>query len=594
MKKLFCLLMAALLCMSAAMAETVKFGQYEITVPKNWRVAETLEEGDVTYLKLQEIPETPVQVMYVTSSDVKNWATFANDQQAMLNQLAMMARVFEIADGAADGESYLTGYMTLRDGGMAWRGTYKTETGETFGRLIMLHEGKDTVAYIAEKDGDAQQYLKLLDEMIRPMRVAEEVEAGGMRLALPAGWQRHEGQNDVFFSLSEASGSLAAFYTLNVAAKDIKEVVDAGQLNELLIEAARTVFASYEYSDIQAESVDLGGIPAIIAGMNIKMNGNVLGMGVLSALVDDKLVCGMVMTATGAAQDGLEWMKVMVSPMMETRPLELGNQAVLAYPQDFVNENTDVSDDGVISVQLVNPPLSFVTCVTGPVSDEELAQGEWDYLYNTLGYSKKSSKKYYTNGAVGVLTSTEFDSQGRHVAYVTAGVVHENRLIQMEAGLVDGTVKSAEALVASLLFEEAADGAVKLGELKINVPAGMTLEGDGAKLSGLDNGKEIVVYMEDMPENMRDAIVGMGEQTALEIYLSILADTVYGAQGVTIEYTSRHYDMAMVRTSFMYKNRAVGLSYMRDGNTLYTIVTACEGTEADGLKMLNDVLGYTK
>lgn len=598
MKKLICLLLAAVLCLSVAAADSVTCGGYKMNVPENWRVAVRQEDGDMAYLKLQEVTDAPVNSIYVSSSNLRNWESFTADEQTALNNLALMARIFAISDKAVGEEYLLTGYMPLRDGGMAWRGAYETQSGDTYGRLIMLHEGRNTIAYITAKDGDQQQYLKLMDEMVRPLRVAQVVEAGGLRLALPAGWERHEGKENVFFSLSEASGNMAMFYTLDVAAQDIKAAVDAGQLNELLIQAARTVFSGYEFSDVRAETVDLQGIPGIIAGLNVKIDGTAVGMGVLSALVENKLVCGMVITATGAAQDGLEWMKVMLHPMTESRLMEVSGQTILAYPQEFVNENSDVAEDGTIIAELVDQPLSFATYFVSPASEQAAAQDAWSYLESVLGYSS-TERIHYANGAKGMLLSLEMESQVVEAAYAEAALLHENRLIQVTVCLVDGKKEDARALAESLLFEKAEPDALQVGKLTIHVPSGLTMqqvEQEDVQLvmQANDDERSMYVVITDASENMKDTIASLGEQVGLEAYLALWVNNSCGVEGVTVEYTPEHQGMAMARTSFEYSGAAVGYAYLLDGDMLYAVSVVDSNTEVDGMKLLNAVLDYTE
>lgn len=89
------------------------------------------EGDDMALLELREIPSTPVQMLYVHSSKLED-AAVAETPEAL--------------------------------------STYENEEGTTFGRLFAVCGDESTSVSVIEEKGDQQQYLKLMDEMLRPMR----------------------------------------------------------------------------------------------------------------------------------------------------------------------------------------------------------------------------------------------------------------------------------------------------------------------------------------------------------------------------------------------------------------------------------------
>lgn len=95
---------------------------------------------------------------------------------------------------------------------------------------------------------------------------------------------------------------------------------------------------------------------------------------------------------------------------------------------------------------------------------------------------------------------------------------------------------------------------------------------------------------EPVSEELHETIANLGEQTALEIYLSILAEEG-GAHGVTIEYTIEN-GVHIARTRGTLQDCGFALAYLLDGNTLMIVtVEFFNDTEASAYELLNQFLG---
>lgn len=77
-------------------------------------------------------------------------------------------------------------------------------------------------------------------------------------------------------------------------------------------------------------------------------------------------------------------MKVMLHPMLQGELVNAGEHSVLACPQGFTVDRSNVGEDGDYDAELVDQQPSFVLFDISAVTESELEQDVWRLLWDTL------------------------------------------------------------------------------------------------------------------------------------------------------------------------------------------------------------------
>ncbi|MBR5288860.1 MAG: hypothetical protein IKU34_09790 [Clostridia bacterium] len=593
MKKVFALSLAALfltLFCAAACAETASVGGVELTIPRGWQVG---YHGDDGLVMLQETGAS-MRSVYVNVSDIESWDSLVSTEDGLSAYLQVMAIGVLSRTGMEDKEQINDRFVTLKDGGLAWKAVYKTEDGATFGCLLMAAAGRSITAYVNVPDGEADMCMKILSDMLLPMQVQEEAEVAGLTLGIPAGWESGEAASGALL-LADAYGNIMEVVALDPPAVDGQEEMDEAEQKSQLVLLTYALLNGFEISDLQAQELAVSGAPALVCSADVVSQGQEGTIQTLVTMSGNTPVYAMLYCRGDGAKYAPDVMDVLVYPANEGKYVMTGD-VKLAYPEGFLLTNIDNTEEKGIAV-FSDQTQDTLCAVVYPLSQEELAKDARqllkDIALETLGEEQAASMRFIFDENEGgfMLRTVGWKKTVDHIptalsrAWILAGDQQVGIVLSSPYGDADQT----DEMLLSILPAARADG-FAVGQATLHIPSGYTQEQDGEWTKFRNLGVEIGVMSIPMPDNLRDMTAGMGEQTGLEIFLSMWAAEA-GLEGVTIEYANEN-GVHSVRSSGILEETGTGFALLLDGDTLtYLTVAVSEEREAAAYALVNQVLG---
>ena len=592
MKKLICMLLAIMLCTSLACAETVAVGGVSLNVPEGWQAASSPERTI-----LYPYSDVPAKNIFVTSKPLNEWDNLTATKNGLQNYLQLMGKGFFMLEDTQEDEAANECFVPLKQGGLAWKAAFKNEAGATVGYLIIAADRKLTIVSMRDSDGDVEKCLNILSNMLLPMQVTEVFKVADLHLAVPAGWSVSDDEREeTGWTFTDDSGSMIAVSTLVSTPEAMQQVIDAGEEQVLLIQLTHMLINGFTQSNLQAQELDLNNHPALVCSMNATVDGSTGSVGTLAARSGHTAVQALIVCAGANIQYVQNTMDVLLYPMQQNHYVLSSSNLELAYPEGYTLVNAESTENGG-SALFSDQQHAALLAYQSTLSDEDKAKAPHkllaDIAMETLGeeYSAKMDFRFEAYDSVLSLRSTGFckavDSIPTAISY--AWLLSGDQLIRLTAFRPNGTASETDAMITSVLPAASTED-LTMGNATFHVPSGWLRSEDGNLIIWRNPDKYLTLKYEPVSEELHETIANLGEQTALEIYLSILAEEG-GAHGVTIEYTIEN-GVHIARTRGTLQDCGFALAYLLDGNTLMIVtVEFFNDTEASAYELLNQFLG---
>ena len=590
MKKLICLLLVLMLCAGAACAETVTVGGFVLNIPTQWRVDENIQAVDGQYLSLSYPTDTPVHHISLSHAKIENWDSHASTEDGLKQFASLSATVLVSKLGLIDAQPQTETHIPLRDGGHALKLIYKDDT--TTGLLIILFAGEMVTVLAADEDG--AQCEAWLDQMLLPLRVQENIEAGSMYISLPAGFVKND-ENGLY--INENNEAIKVF-TMDATGEDMQKLLAEGPAGLLLL-VLKSQIGDLQYSNLQVDTLEYEGFSALISSMDITADGNSGCMGTLTALYDDMIVGVSYLGNQGGQKAAADLMQVITYRLQGHRGFNMGN-VPLAYPEGFNMAEYEEQED-MISATLSDQLLPGITVISTPLTEEEkqmdarelLVMKLQEELSSTTGNEVKRNEEEY-DGATAIHITWYKEWAGVQYANGLAFAVTEENLIRIYLEWPNGDTEYVSNVLAAMLPAPAGGETVTQGNVTLNIPKDWQLQQsvqENGEILYEASGAEgvLAAYYQDVPDDLRGMIDSMGVQTALEIYLSIWANEA-GVEGITIDYAQREDGVHIVTSTFVYQQYVEGTACLLDGDALWHIVIETDTGEEAARALLDSVL----
>lgn len=593
MKKLVCLLLALMLCVCAACAETVTIGGLALNIPAQWRVNKNIQTENEHYLELAYLTDTPVHAINMTHTQLANWDEIAAAEDGLMHFANLSAITLLAKLGDADVQVQTERHIALRDGGHALKIAYKRADGITNGLLIILSGGAMVTVLTANEDG--AQCEAWLDQMLLPMRVQENMKAGSVYISIPAGFVKND-ENGLYFN--ENNEAIKVF-TMDASGEEMQKLLAEGPAGLLLL-VLKSQIGDLQYSNLQVDTLELEGSSALISSMDVTANGNSGCMGALTALYDDMVVGVSYLGNQGGQQAAADLMQVITYQLQEHRGFYMGD-VTLAYPEGFDMAEYEKQEDA-ISATLSDQLLPEITVISTPLTEEEkqmearslLITKLQEELSSVTGSEFKKIEEEYDDATA--IYFTWYDEwSGVQYANGLAFAVTEENLIRIYSEWPNGDTEYARSVLEEMLPSPALGETIAQGNVTVCIPAGMqvqkTTQEDGAVIySASSSTAEIAVDCYPAPpEALHGMAESMGMQTAMEILLSMEMNE-NGVEGLTIEYTACENGVHLVETVFEHQQLRHGIALMLDGEAWWQVFVMTNETEEGTREIMNELL----
>lgn len=593
MKKLVCLLIALMLCVSCACAESAAVGGMMLNIPAQWRIKKTVQAGDGYYLELSYLTDAPVHTINMSHTQLENWDSIAAVEDGLIHFANLSAITLLSELEMENAQTQTEKHMALRDGGHALKLVYKTADKNTTGILIILSGGAMVTALAASEDG--AQCESWLDQMLLPLRVQEEIEVGGLPVGLPAGFVKND-ENGMYFS--ENNEAIKVF-SLDANSESVQKLIAERSTAEVLLLLLQSQIGDLQYSNMQMDSLERGRLSALIGSMDITANGNSGCMGTLTALYDGQLV-GVSYIGSYDQQAAAEMLQMITYPLQAQRGFYVGDIA-LAYPEGFINAEYENKDE-IISAVINDQMAPEMTVAATPLTEEEqqmdvktlLSQKIKEELSDVTGSDVKPQMVEY-DGATAMHITWYDEAYGVKYANGIVFAANSENLIRIYMSWPEADTEQVSAVFADVMPSPAGGETIAQGNVTLNIPRGWNfqenVEEDGSikYTAANNNGWMTTYYWSAMPDNLRGMIEGMDVQTALEIQLSMLANEI-GVEGITIDYAQNESGVHMVTSTFMHPQYAIGAAFLIDGDACWVIEIDSSVNEEEARVLLDSVL----
>lgn len=593
MKKLVCLLIALMLCVSCACAESAAVGGMMLNIPAQWRIKKTVQAGDGYYLELSYLTDAPVHTINMSHTQLKNWDSIAAAEDGLMHFANLSAITLLSELEMENAQTQTEKHMALRDGGHALKLVYKTADKNTTGILIILSGGAMVTALAASEDG--AQCESWLDQMLLPLRVQEEIEVGGLPVGLPAGFVKND-ENGMYFS--ENNEAIKVF-SLDANGESVQKLIAERSTAEVLLLLLQSQIGDLQYSNMQMDSLERGRLSALIGSMDITANGNSGCMGTLTALYDGQLV-GVSYIGIYDQQAAAEMLQMITYPLQTQRGFYVGDIA-LAYPEGFINAEYENKDE-IISAVINDQMAPEMTVAATPLTEEEqqmdvktlLSQKIQEELSDVTGSDVKTQMVEY-DGATAMHITWYDEAYGVKYANGIVFAANSENLIRIYMSWPEADTEQVSAVFADVMPSPAGGETIAQGNVTLCIPAGMkvqkTTQEDGAAFyrASSSTAEVAVDCYPAAPEMLSGMAESMGMQTAMEILLSMEMNE-NGVEGLTIEYTECANGVHLVETVFEDQQLRYGVALMLDGEAWWQVFVMTNATEEGTQEIMNELL----
>lgn len=593
MKKLVCLLLALMLCVCAACAETVTIGGLALNIPAQWRVNRNIQTENEHYLELAYLTDTPVHAINMTHTQMTNWDEIAAAEDGLMHFANLSAITLLTKLGDTDVQVQSERHIALRDGGHALKIVYKRADGITNGLLIILSGGAMMTVLTASADG--AQCEAWLNQLLLPLRVQEEMELAGMDIGLPAGFVKND-ENGVY--LNENNEAIKVF-TMDASGEEMQKLLAESPAGLLLLVLEGQI-GDLQYSNLQVDTLESEGFSALVSSMDVTANGNSGCMGALTALCDDMVVGVSYLGNQGGQQAAAELMQVITYPAQTSSGFYLGDIPILCPDGFYATEYK--KKEGTISATIIDQLLPEMTVLSTPLTAEEkqldartlLAAKIQEQLSDVTGSNIKTIVKEY-DGATAVHITWDNESLGVKYASGVALITNGDVLTGIYLSWPNANTKQISGVFAFMLPPSAGGETIAQDNVTVCIPAGMqvqkTTQEDGTVIySASSSTAEIAVDCYPAPpEALQGMAESMGMQTAMEILLSMEMNE-NGVEGLTIEYTACENGVHLVETVFEHQQLRHGIALMLDGEAWWQVFVMTNEMEDGTREIMNELL----
>lgn len=591
MKKLICLLLVLMLCVGSAVAETMTVGGLVLNIPAGWRVDENVQAEDGKYLTLSYLTDTPVHHISISHTKLENWDSLISTEDGLKHFASLSATMLLSKLGLNDVQPQTETHIPLRDGGHALKLVYKDDI--TTGMLIILSAGAMVTVLAADEDG--AQCEAWLDQMLLPLRVQENIEAGSVYISLPAGFVKND-ENGLYFN--ENNEAIKVF-TMDASGEDMQKLLAEGPAGLLLL-VLKSQIGDLQYSNLQVDTLEFEGFSALISSMDVTANGNSGCMGALTALYNDMIVGVSYLGNQGGEKAAADLMQVITYRLQEHKGFYMGDVA-LAYPEGFDMAEYEEQEDA-ISATLSDQLLPEITVIGTPLTEEEkqmearslLVTKLQEELSDVTGSEFQKDEEEY-DGATAIHFTWYDEWSGIKYANGLAFAVTEENLIRIYSAWPNGDTEYVRSVLAAMLPAPADGETVTQGNVTVCIPAGMKVQRmtqeDGSVVIGASSSTaEVAVdYYLTPPDVLSGAVESMGVQAAMEALMSLELNE-NGVEGPTIEYTACEGGVHLVETVFEYQQLRYGMALMLDGEAWWQVFVMTNETEEGTRELMNELL----